>query len=212
MARKTTAKNTASPWGGARRKRENQFSEKRDAVFDTAARLFRERGFDDTSLNEIAEILNITKPTVYYYVRSKDDLLYEIKVHAQQQVLEALREAEALDASGLERLRTAMIRYGMIMTTDYGVCLAVVPARHMEEENRRRFFVGVEEANSLIERIVKAGHADGSLAKVDSKLVLRALFGSLNWIGMWFRSSGRLSPRALVEQQVDLLLDGVHPR
>ena len=66
----------ASPWkpAGARAQ---QREAKRNAVLQTAARLFNERGYHATSLDDIAEQLHVSKPTLYYYVKSKDDILLE---------------------------------------------------------------------------------------------------------------------------------------
>jgi AcrR family transcriptional regulator len=202
----------ASPWPAKPRKREVQFAEKRDAVYRAAARLFRERGFDDTSLGELADILNITKPTVYYYVQSKDELLFNIKGEAQRQVLDFIKEAERSSGSGYEKLRTAMISYAQFMMTDLGVCLSIVPARHMEAENRKVFYEGVKEVNRILTRIIRAGVKDGTLSASDPALVIRTLFGSLNWIGMWYEENGRLSDEQLAKAQVDILLNGIRPR
>lgn len=202
----------SQPWGAVPRKRESQFTEKREAVFDTAARLFREQGFDSASLHELAELLNITKPTVYYYVKSKDDLLYQIKCMAQERVVEMFEEAAALAGNGYERLRHAMIAYAAFMTTDYGVCLSIVPARHMERANLDLFYKGVTKTNKMLTQMIETGVADGSLVASDHSLVIRTLFGSLNWTGMWYKPGVGLTPEKLAEKQVDILLNGIRGR
>jgi AcrR family transcriptional regulator len=201
-----------SPWPTKTRRREVKFTEKRDAVYRAAARLFRERGFDDTSLGELADILNVTKPTVYYYVQSKDELLFNIKSEAQRQVIEFVKEADKLPGSGYDRLRAAMISYAELMMTDLGICLSIVPSRHMEPENRRVFYEGVKEVNRILMRIIRAGVKDGTLVAADPALVIRAQFGSLNWIGMWFAEGGRLSHDQLAAAQVDILLNGIRKK
>ena len=80
------ARPAKNPWGKAPRKRDNQFAEKREAVLRSAAALFRERGYEGASLNDLADILNITKPTIYYYVQSKEQLLLDILKVAQDEV------------------------------------------------------------------------------------------------------------------------------
>src|SRR5579859_3879239 len=65
-----------SPWPSpAQRQRDRAL--KREAVLRTAARLFNEQGFHATSLDDVARGLNVTKPTIYHYFRSKDDVLFE---------------------------------------------------------------------------------------------------------------------------------------
>ena len=69
----------ASPWKKpADRQKEREI--KRDAVLRAAAQAFNENGFHKTSLDDVAERLNVTKPTIYYYVKNKDQILFECVV------------------------------------------------------------------------------------------------------------------------------------
>jgi AcrR family transcriptional regulator len=198
-----------SPWGATPRKRETQYPEKRDAVLRAAAKLFRENGYDGVSLNELAEVLKITKPTIYYYVKSKDDLISQIKWTAQDEVLAFTKAAEEREGMAYDKLREIMLKYALFMTTDYGVCLALVPPRSMDPKIRDEIYARVSQANQAIYRVLETGKKDGSLAFDDPVIANHALFGSLNWIGFWFEARGRLSAQQVVEQQVSLLLDGV---
>jgi AcrR family transcriptional regulator len=71
------ADSSAVPWK-KRRRRDNRFMEKKAAVLTAAAGLFNRQGFENTPLSDLADALNVTKPTLYYYVSSKDELLLEI--------------------------------------------------------------------------------------------------------------------------------------
>ena len=71
----------------------------------TAARAFNERGYHNTSLDDIATALGVTKPTVYYYVQNKEQLLFECFQAGLVPIREALRRAEAMEGTGRERLR-----------------------------------------------------------------------------------------------------------
>lgn len=201
-----------SPWDNSTRKRDSQYPAKREAVLKAAAALFRERGYDGTSLNELAEILNITKPTVYYYVQSKDDLILQIKWAAQDEVLAFMREGIAGPGKASDRLRAILMSYALFMTTDYGVCLALVPPRSMEPDSRGKIYARVEEANQIIYRLLQAGRKDGSLVFADPVVAAHTLFGSLNWMGSWYKADGRIGAREICEMQVDLLLEGVRAR
>ena len=94
----------ASPWA-ARRRRPRDHEVKREAVIRAAARAFNERGYHHTSLDDIAADLGVTKPTVYYYVANKEQLLFECFLAGLRPIREALREAERLPGPGRERLR-----------------------------------------------------------------------------------------------------------
>src|SRR5215212_2161613 len=90
-------------WSG-RRRREDHGS-KREAVIRTAAQAFHERGYHNTSLDDVAATLGVTKPTVYYYVQNKEQLLFECFQAGLVPIREALRRAESMDCCGRDRLR-----------------------------------------------------------------------------------------------------------
>jgi AcrR family transcriptional regulator len=196
-------------WRASRRKRETQFDEKREAVLRAAAVLFRERGYDAASLNELAEKLKITKPTVYYYVQSKDKLLLEIKRRAQTELLDFIKDVMRREGTGYEKLRAIMIKWALIMISDYGACLTLIPARALERSSRAQVEVGIEEGAQMLYRVFALGEKDGSLIVPHPVVASNALFGSLNWIAAWYNPKGKITPEKLASMQVDLLLDGI---
>ena len=64
-------------------------------MIQAAARAFKERGFHNTSLDDIAAALDVTKPTIYYYVANKEQLLFECFVAGLEPIRAALREAKS---------------------------------------------------------------------------------------------------------------------
>ena len=92
-----------SPWDTASN-RALQREVKRNAVLQTAAQLFNERGFHATSLDDIAERLNVTKPTLYYYVESKDQILLECVRTALDLMRSGIAEVSAACGSAIDQL------------------------------------------------------------------------------------------------------------
>jgi AcrR family transcriptional regulator len=199
------------PWSrSTRKKRESQFPEKREAVLNTAAALFRDLGYERASLSDLADFLKITKPTIYYYVHSKEQLLLDILRTAQGEVLASFAAAEAGPGTGYQKLRRMMIDYALVMISDRGACLAQVsPRAFTEPEARKEVEQRIQEADRTIYRILELGLQDGTLKFSDRAIVLHTFFGSLNWTAYWAKANGRLSPMQLAEAQVDLLLQGV---
>jgi AcrR family transcriptional regulator len=193
----------------ARKRRDNNFDEKREAVMQAAAKLFRERGYDAASLNDLADMLRITKPTLYYYVASKENLLLEILKRAQDEIIGFLKEADASDRTGIEKLRTVMIQYAMVMISDHGACLARLPWRMFSRDNHREVLDRITEADRILYRIIRLGEKDGTLAVPDRVVAYHAIFGSLNWMAYWTRDDGRIPAEELAEIQVDMLLNGI---
>src|SRR5688572_22750251 len=96
---------------------------KRDAVVLTAARAFRQRGYHNTSLDDIARELNVTKPTVYHYVENKEQLLFECFRAGLAQIMAGFEEVEGSSATARERLSLVITRYAEAITSDFGWCM-----------------------------------------------------------------------------------------
>jgi len=200
---------TDSPWGTTPRKHRSKFQLKRDAVLEAAAALFRQRGYEGASLNELADILNITKPTIYYYVESKDRLLLDIKIQVQDQILAFMKTTVAGTGTALQKLRAIMIRYAEFMMSDYGTCLSLIANREIGEKGRIEVEARIDEANQTLYRLLDQGKREGSMVVPDRVVACHVLFGSLNWMSHWAKSTGRLPPDKLIPMQVDLLLSGI---
>ena len=97
-----------------------------------AAQLFNEFGYHDTSLAMVASRLQVTKPTLYYYVQNKEEILFECVRLGLELLRAAIADAAASGGSAVDKLKAAMHEYALIVTRDYGMCLIRVgedPAR-----------------------------------------------------------------------------------
>jgi AcrR family transcriptional regulator len=202
-------KTAQTPWGKTPRKRDSQFAVKREAVLRSAAALFREKGYDGASLNDLADILNITKPTIYYYVQSKEQLLVDILSVAQDEIITFMRVADATEKTGYDKLRRIMIDYAQIMVSDYGACLSRIWMGTLDPSSRVQVEKRIRDADTIIHKVLDEGQADGTIAVTDKTVALHALFGSLNWMASWVKPNRRLTPLKLAETHVDILLKGV---
>lgn len=206
--RRRPAKAIASPWlaGGAR---EDQREKKRQAVLQTAARLFNERGFHATSLDDIAERLHVTKPTLYYYVKSKDEILLECVRTALAMMQAGIAEVRQGGGRALDQLQACMRIYAGIVMEDFGQCVIRIgedPLPPPLKKELRRLKAGIDHE---FRRLIEEGIAEGSLAACDPKLAAFMLAGALSWVGRWYRQGGALTPEQIADQGIALLLGGV---
>src|SRR4030095_729273 len=111
-----------SPWVGGRRGR-REHGIKREAVICAAAKAFNARGYHNTSLDDVAAALGVTKPTVYYYVANKEQLLFECFRAGLEPIRAALGRAERSPGDGRERLRDVIRDYALAIASDYGWCM-----------------------------------------------------------------------------------------
>jgi AcrR family transcriptional regulator len=205
---KRTSSAALSPWLPFESRRRAR-DEKREAVLRTAVQLFLEQGYHHATLNEVAERLNITKPALYNYFRSKDEILFECWAVGQERVDDAIAEIAAGGGSGLAKLRKLIRAYGELMATDFGASLVRFDVRDLAEKNRRTVRDGKRSIDRTFRGYITDGIADGSIAPCDPKLSAFAIAGSLNWIGHWYQPGGALGADAVAAEFATRLTEGL---
>jgi len=181
-------------------------------VLLAAAQEFNERGYHNTTLEAIAERLNVTKPTIYYYVSKKDEILCECFRTGCGFIIASADEVEQSSLRGLEKLAAFLRRYAELMTTDFVKNVVRLEYRGLAPEIQAE----IRELKSTIDRrirtYVEEGVRDGSIADFDPKIVAFALGEALNGIGRWYQPEGPLAPPEIAETMVNMLVEGLRVR
>lgn len=207
-----TSLSTRSPWRTPR-DREAARAVKREAVLRTAAQLFNEKGFHATSLEEVAERLHVTKPTLYYYVKNKDEILFECVRKGLDMLRTALADVGAQDGvDALDKLHLCMRVYAQIVTADFGMCVIRVGEDPLPPAGRKKLRRLKAEIDGVFRNVIEQGVADGALAPCDPKMAAFTIAGALSWIGRWYRPDGGLTPDQVADQCIAVLTQGVLPR
>jgi AcrR family transcriptional regulator len=201
----------ASPWRGNReRLRDREL--KRDAVIRAAAREFNRKGYHNTSLDDIAARLEVTKPTVYYYVTSKEQLLFECFVAGVEQIHAAFRAVRELALPARERLNAVLRHYGEAVASEFGWCMVRAEDQDLSPAMSRHIKSLKSEIDQGIRRLIREGIQDGSIEPCDPKMTAFALAGALNWIAHWYREDQSLTPAQIAGAFVTIFEGGLRPR
>ena len=206
--RKRRASAPASPWAEATA-REAQREAKRNAVLSTAAQMFNERGFRATSLDDIAARLHVTKPTLYYYVKNKDEILLECVKKGLHMTLEGIEASRQAGGNAVDQLRACMQVYADIVTQPFGMCLIRIGDEEVPEPSRTELRRMKSEIDQAFRRLVAQGVQEGTLAPCDPKMTAFVIAGALSWIGRWYQSGGQYSAAQVAEQCIGTLMHGV---
>jgi len=185
---------------------------KRMAVLKTAARLFNERGYDRTSLDDIAAALNVSKRTLYYYIKNKEEILFECNRLAFVFMDEALREAHESDKPPLEMIKTLLSNYAELLSNEFGACLVLSKDQVLCEESRTVLRDGRKELDYAVRDLIQAGIDDGSIAPCDPRVAAAALFGALNWVPHWYEGGKDLTYAEISDQYISLFIEGLRVR
>jgi AcrR family transcriptional regulator len=200
-----------SPWP-ARTARHRDRHVKREAVIRAAARAFNARGYYNTSIDEIAAALNVTKPTIYYYVASKEQLLLECILTGLERVLEPFRGRRRPDVSARERFNDMIRHYAQAIASEYGWCMVRAQDLGLGPESIALIKKLKSEIDQGIRRLLEDGVRDGSIQTDDVKMTAFALAGALNWIAHWYRENQSMSGADIAEAFVRIFNVGLTPR
>jgi TetR/AcrR family transcriptional regulator len=202
------SKESSPRWKDALPSREDLQKLKKTALIRAAGQAFKAKGFHNTSLDDVAEALNVTKAALYYYVKGKRELLFETQTLALDMGDIALEEGR-YGKTGLEKLERTIGRFIVLVTDDF-VSHAFVSAlddmlpEHQEiVRKRRRAF------DLRIREYIQEGIEDGSIAPCEPKLAVAWLMGSINWIPSWFNPEGDCGPEAIAEVFVNFMSHGL---
>lgn len=200
------------PPGSRHAQREQNRQAKRQAVLSAAAQMFNERGFQATSLDDVAARLGVSKPTLYYYVKSKDQILLECVRQGLEMTLEGIEASRQAGGSALDQLEACMRVYAKIVTMDFGMCLIRVGDEQLPADSRIALRRMKAQIDLAFRRLVEAGVQQGLLAPCDPKMTAFMIAGALSWIGRWYDPGGAYSPQEIADQAVQTLLQGVLAR
>ena len=193
----------------ARKVRRNNESNRREEVLRVSARLFREKGFDGTTIRDISAAAGMHSGSPFYHFRTKQDILVAVMEQGLAEGLHSLQAVMAGDASAEQRfLRMIRAQIGTILEdgNDF-IPVMLYDWRSLTPENRRRIVELKDRYDALWQQVIdelkRAGHMGG-----DAQLVRLLILGAVNWTGTWYRPGRRLSLDEIAEGAARLFLRG----
>lgn len=184
----------------------------RQEILRTAARLFQQRGYDATSMNDVAAALKLSKGGLYHHFQSKDEILFEIMNHAmeitEQRVLGPVRGI----GDPQERLRALIRRHIEVVLSPQDREITVMlhenhplpPALRKRINARKKDYVHFVEG--LVAEVHRTRQARGSITP---RAAAFALLGMINWIYQWYKPEGALQANNLIPQFTELFFSGI---
>ena len=178
-------------------------------IISVSARLFREKGYRSTTMEDIAAELHVTKPALYYYIQTKHDLLYAICESAINHLIEGVR-AISEGPGGAEEKLSRLISWHVNMFSRQGDVINVYLSDEGElpPEKREHIRSLSREYESIYRKMIEQAVAEGRFREVNVPMVVRAISGMCNWLSSWYRPDGQLSADEIAGIFMDLVLQG----
>jgi TetR/AcrR family transcriptional regulator, cholesterol catabolism regulator len=184
----------------------------RQEILRTAARLFQQRGYDATSMNDVAAALKLSKGGLYHHFQSKDEILFEIMNHAMEITQERVLAPVRSIADPKERLR-ALIRLHIevvLSPRDREITVMLHENHPLPPGLRKRINHRKKEYVHFVESLVAdVQRSRAEKGAVSPRAAAFALLGMINWIYQWYKPEGELQANNLIPQFTELLFGGI---
>ena len=178
--------------------RQKRYDEKQRQILESAARLFAEKGYGQVSLEEIGAELHLSKASLYYYVKSKDDILFQLHMQAMDQAIAVLERAQASALPPVEKIRTAIRDLVLIATREDILASYRIESRFLPVEMRPQSIEKSEQLLACVHKIIREGVEAGIVHCRNWRITAFAVLGAMNWIPMWYSPRGELSVDEIV--------------
>lgn len=184
-------------------------------IYRVAAQIICEKGYDATSMNDIAEAVGITKAGIYHHIPGKKDLLFRIMNFGLDALDEQVIRPASRVADAEQRLRTTIIRHVQLITgrsTPRGTnpvtivvdeVAGLTPAHRRKIDKRKRVYV-----DFIRESLIQL-KSEGKLRDVDVTVATFSLLGMILWLSRWYRTDGRLGPDQIADEVTKIAMGGV---
>jgi AcrR family transcriptional regulator len=184
-----------------------------DELLEMATRLFKEKGYHNTSMQDLADALGLQKGSLYYYIDSKQELLRRLLEHATSFMAFEIDEIYAADLSPAEKLRWALENHAKTMMENLDlVAVYLHEYRNLPPKRLREALAVRKHYEQVLQQIVEDGIASGDFGPVNVKMAVLGLLGMLNWTYQWFSPEGLFSSQEIATLLADLALYGLLTR
>ena len=180
-------------------------------LLEAAVAIFSEKGYDGASLQDIADRIGILKGSVYYYYKSKEDILFDVLRFVHDEHLENASTLARQPGDPLQRLHALLAGHAAFVCRNLDRTTVFVRELDRLPLERQEEILGPEHGYQRVFRdvIAEAQIAGQVAAEVNPKLATLWILGSLNWLHRWYRPSRSDGPEQVAAQFADQLTRGI---
>lgn len=193
--------------------REEILAYKRERILEEAVKLFYERGFTGTTLDDIAAELGVTKPFIYTHFRSKTDLLAALCEPTIELSLEAVARAAESPGSPTARLHRAIVDFTqVVLSRQANIAIYFREEKNLAPDALAEINALRKKFDRVLSNLLTEGIAAAEFEISDVNLTALAIGGMISWAYTWHRPEGRLALEDMCRRMADLALQMVGVR
>ena len=186
----------------------------KDRIRASAVKLFKEKGYHGTGMQQIAQGAGVLKGNIYNYYPSKSKLLFDVISSAQSANEKAIEASSSMDGTPSQKIEI------IIKESIYSLCqhfdeitVALQDVHRLDDEDRKQALEHAHKYRLIVQRLIEEGQRSGAFrGDIDPTVAALTVVGVWSWMHRWYSSSGPLSPEQIAEQIARLVLKGLEGR
>ncbi len=184
---------------------------RRQEVMDVAARIFSEKGYEATSIQEIAEEVGILKGSLYYYIDTKEDLLFGVIEEAYDAALGMIKELEQRDGGALELIEALVRRHAEVFAaTRLQSSVFFREFRALSDERQKAIREAADVYNRFVVAQIRRGQRSGEIrSEINARLAAIGIIGMMNSMAFWYRPEGPATAAQIGAEFSRLVIGGL---
>ena len=186
--------------------------QRRVEILKSAAAAFRRRGYHGASMGEIARALRMTKGSLYYYFKNKEEILFFCHDYSLDILLDVLERVEAAGGTPPQKLRSLIESFVHHILDDLRGTALTLDFQALSAPLLRRVIAKRDRFDRGIRRLLQEGMDAGAIAAGDPKLLTFAILGAVNWIPRWFDPTGPATSEEIGRVFAEYLVSGLQKR
>ncbi|MBU8769122.1 TetR/AcrR family transcriptional regulator [Cytobacillus oceanisediminis] len=184
----------------------------KEKITEKSIRLFDQKGFSETSIQDIVDSLGVTKGTFYYYFSSKEELLMDIHLRYIDDMLDNQHEILGDDSKSSKEKLFAIVQMLLSNIKTQGASAKVFfrEMRNLSDESLSEIIPKRDQFRLNIEKLIEEGKQNGEFsANLNSPIIAFGILGVTNWSYQWFNPDGSISDREVAEIFTEMILKGI---
>ena len=212
MVRKSNASSAGRATASVFAARIRRYDARRDGILRAAAAIFRERGYADTGMRDIAMAADLSPANLYHYFKGKDEILFYCQDRALDRMIAGIAGSRRSLPDAGDRLRQVLITHVLTMLDEVEGATAHLQVEALTAGLRERIVRKRDRYEQAVRKLVTEGIRDGVFAAGNASLITRAMLGALNWTVTWYRPRGPQSASEIAGEISEYLLRGLRAR
>ena len=184
--------------------------DRRAEIYNAAAKIICEKGFDAMTMNDIAQAVGMTKAGIYHYINGKKDMLYGVMSYGMDSLENNVIAPASECTDAQQRLREIISNHAKLISAGNNTIAIVVdevmglsPAHRKKINQRKRVYL------DFIRDTLRQLKEEDRLKEVDITVAAFSILGMILWLSRWYRKDGKLGSQQVTDEILKIALGGV---